>query len=95
MTNLQKFITSEVKAHNKERELEQFNKGLKFLSMEMYNKEGYENFVLCSSGHTMARYEVKFTFTAKKYENNVVKYMVNIYSDGSMGIYFDGTEYRG
>ena len=37
----------------------------------------------------------KFSYKAKKYEDNVLFYEVAIYSDGSMGLYFDGASYEG
>ena len=96
MTILQKAIFAEIKAHNADRaeDLGRFNTGIKFESMTRYNKPGYQDFVVCYSGETLTRYEVKCRFKAPKYENNIVKYMVNVYSDGTTGIYFDGTEYE-
>lgn len=91
---MQDAIVKMVRAHNKERDLERFNKGLKFHSMNLYNKEGYENVVVCHSGVTMTRYELKLRFKAGKYEDNIVKYMFNMYSNGECGFYFDGTEYE-
>ena len=90
-----KAIIKEVKAHNIESdELKEFNKGIKFVSMTPYNKEGYENYVMCSNGVSLTRYELKCQFKPEhKFDNNIVKYQVNVYSDGTVGFYFDGTEY--
>lgn len=95
MTLLQSAILAEIKIHNCDREyLTQFNKSIRFLSMGRYIKEGYKEFAVCYGGYTMTKYLVKCSFKPKnKYDDNVVKYMVNIYSDGTMGIYFDGTEF--
>ncbi len=94
---MQEMLTKAAKAHNKEFEyLERFNRGLRFKSMTLYNKKGYENIVECSDGVTLVRYELKFYFKADdKYDNNIVKYMFNMYSDGTCGFYFDGTEWEG
>lgn len=96
MTLLQSAILAEIKIHNCDDEyLAQFNRNIKFLSMERYIKDGYDEYTICYNGDSMAKYLVKCSFKpAEKYGNNVVKYMVNIYSDGSVGIYFDGTEYK-
>lgn len=92
MTAIQKAIFTEIKTHNANYDyLSEYNKGIKFVSMGRYNRD---EFTVCSDGNTMVKYLIKCRFKAPKYENNVVIYMVNIYSDGSMGIYFDGTEYQ-
>lgn len=97
MTAIEKAIFTLIKKHNEKDEyLKQFNKGIKFASMGRYIKEGYEEFVICSDGDSLTRYEAKCFFTpAIKGDNNVVKYQVNMYSDGSISLYFDGTEYYG
>lgn len=94
MTTLQKAIFSEIKKHINEADyLMEYSKGIKFESMDRYQKEGYEEYVICSGGVSLTRYEVKCRFKALKYEDNIVVFMVNVYSDGEIGIYFDGTEY--
>ena len=102
LTIMQKAIMTAIKKNNSERELEWFNKGIKFMSMGRYIKEGYQEHVITGFNNTvngeyasLTRYEVKCTFKpADKWEDNIVKYQVNIYSDGTMGIYFDGTEWK-
>ena len=90
-----KSIIKAVKEHNAEREgLTEYNKGIKFLSMTPYNKPGYENFVICHDGESLTRFELKCSFKPEhKYDNNIVKYQVNVYSGGTIVFYFDGTEY--
>ena len=92
MTAITKAIFTEIKKHNEKDEyLNQYNKGIKFESMGRYHRD---EFTICYDDESLVRYEVKCRFKpAIKYDNNVVKYMVCLYSDGGMGIYFDGTEY--
>lgn len=93
MTNIQKAILADIKAHCTECDYcGKFNKGLRFLSMRPYTKTN--SFTVMSDGTELIKYEVKCKFSAAKYENNVVVFMVNLYSDGTTGIYFDGTEYQ-
>lgn len=85
-------MTKAVRKHNTEREyMAKFNKGLKFQSMALI--DGKEA-VKCSDGNTMTCYNVKFSFKAGKFENNIVNYEVALYTDGSMSIYFNGTSYE-
>lgn len=93
--NMDKMLTALVKEHNKEYDLEKYNKAIKFFSMSLYNHEGYDNYTMCSDGTWLTRYEVKFTFKADdKWDDNIVKYQVNIYSNGKIHFYFDGTEWK-
>ena len=104
LTILQKAIMQAIKKYNASKEdLERFNKGIKFKSMGRYLHRNYEEYVITMFENltnvdefvSMVKYEVKCYFKpANKGDNNIVKYMINIYSDGSMGIYFDGTEYE-
>ena len=98
MTHLEKAIFNEIKDHLEEegREyLKDYKNGIKFLDMGRYIKENYQEFSVLHGGkYTMIKYKVRTLFKPEiKYANNCVDWMVNIYSDGTMGIYFDGTEY--
>ena len=44
-------------------------------------------------GAILDRYEVSVRIVAKKYENNITKWQVNIYSNGDTAIYFNGEDY--
>ena len=102
MTPLQKIIFNEIKRHNANDDyLLRYNRGIKFLSIGRYIHKGYNEYMLTGfktddgENVSMAKYEVKCLFKPEhKGDNNVVKYMFNLYSDGTHGIYFDGTEYK-
>lgn len=88
---------NEIKNHLKEsgnEYLKAYADGIKFYDMGRYIKTGYNEFTECCDGTTMVKYRVRTKFKTKfKFDNNTVDWMVNIYSDGTIGIYFDGTEY--
>lgn len=83
-------IMNLLKKHNKESEyLAKYNKGIKFLSMEQKDEP-----IECCDGTILTKYELKCSFKPEqKYDNNIVKYQFNFYSNGDHGFYFDGTEY--
>ena len=87
-------ILKAIKANNVKYENESFNKGIKLENLEPYNKPGYENFTVCYDGNTLTRFKATCIFKARKYENNVVFYQVNVYSNGAIEVYFDGTSYK-
>lgn len=88
-----KAIINLIKKHNNDRaELAAYNKGIKFLSMKL--KDG-ENFIKCCDGNVLTKYEVRCKFKpANKWDNNVVIYQFNMYSNGDHGFYFDGTAFE-
>ena len=96
MTTLQKAIMTEIKAHIKDRfdTLGEYGKAIKFHSMGRYDGIEGDDFAICFDGNSMVSYKVECTFKpAKKWDNNLVIFKVNLYSNGDMGIYFDGTSY--
>lgn len=101
LTIMQEAIMKAIKKHNTD-DLAKYNKGIKFVSMGRYLHEGYEEYVITGykdkaekENLSIVRYEVKCSFKPeKKYDDNIVRYEVILYSDGSHAIFFDGTSYR-
>ena len=102
-----KAIMAEIKETNANADyLVCYNKGIKLISIDQNTKHG-EN--LFTTHHNEwdeekkeynriddigMKLEVKCKFKpADKWENNIVIYEVVLYSDGSIRIFFDGTEY--
>ena len=85
------FLVKAVKKHQSESEyLTQFNKSVKFRSMEAIEN----GTVKCWDGTILTKYKVSFTFKPEhKYDNNIVWYQFNQYSNGDYGFYYDGTSY--
>ena len=105
MTNIQKAIMADIKAHiledvandtkgNQESYFAQFLKGFKFYNMEHMPDYNGDLATKCYPNEKiLIRYRVRTFFKAAKYENNVALWQINLYSDGTTSIYFDGTEY--
>ena len=101
MTLIQKALFEEIKAHIKHdiegdpvnyAGFEQYLNGIKFESMTYDHNR--EVFTMCYPGDiSLTRYTVKTRFRAKKYEDNIAIWQVNVYSDGTVSVYFDGTKY--
>lgn len=94
MTTMQKAIFNEIKKHNAERDMAEYNKGIKFYSMKLYEKNGLEPFTICHDGTGLTRYEVACEYKAEDAVKGIIDlvvYQVNIYSNGEVGVYFDGT----
>lgn len=108
MTIIQNAIMTAIKEHIKSRtndpgcnDWEAFLKGMKFVNMTYDHERGAQT--MCAFQATeehpeyddmsLSRYTVKTRFKAAKYENNVAVWQVNIYSNGDIAIYFDGTTY--
>lgn len=93
MTTMQKAIYKEIK--NKcvapENEYLRSEKPCEFLSMDISKTR---ETITCFDGTILTHYEVKTRHTAKKYEDNITVWDVCVYSNGDLGIYFDGKEYR-
>lgn len=82
--------------------------GLKLLGItradnKAFNHGGCEHMnVVCETGYdtdngmkaTVMKLEAKFSFKAKKYENNILFYEICIYSDGSVVAFYDGEGYE-
>lgn len=102
LTIIQEAIMKAIKQHNNNERLIKFNKCIRFESMGRYIHKGYEEYVITGykdkSGKeniSLTRYEVKCSFKPeKKYDDNIVKYEVIIYSDGTIGVLYDGTSFR-
>lgn len=94
MTFFQKAIIQEIKENNANSDyLNKYNRGLKFEKMNAYKKNGLNTYTVCSSGECLVRYEVICKFKPEtKWDNDIVIYQVNVYSDGTMSVYFDGTK---
>ena len=105
MTNIQKAIMADIKAHiledvandtkgNQESYFAQFLKGFKFYNMEHMSDYNGDLATKCyPDGKILIRYRVRTFFKAAKYEDNVALWQINLYSDGTTSIYFDGAEY--
>ncbi|MBP3637511.1 MAG: hypothetical protein J6K13_08160 [Clostridia bacterium] len=66
---------------------ERFLKGFKVAEWRL------DKVVETSNGHgKMMKFFVTTTFKAKKYENNLVEWEVNVYESDSVGVYFNGTK---
>lgn len=94
MTAIQKMFMQEIKKHNAEREgLEMYNKGIKFASMDIYPGR---NHITCTDGTILTKYKVSCQYKSAESVKGVIDYVdyqVNIYSNGDMAIYFDGTHW--
>lgn len=67
---------------------ERFLKGFKVVDWKL------DKVVETSNGNgKMMKFFVTTTFKAKKYENNLVEWEVNVYESNSVGVYFNGTKY--
>lgn len=65
-----------------------FLKGFKVVGWE------FVKMVDTSNGHgQMLKYKVTTSFKARKCENNLVDWEVNVYQTNDIGVYFDGTRY--
>ena len=107
MTFMQKAIMAAIKEHNNDPEntLAEYNKGIKLLSMEPDRKRGAHIDTWHNNWHedtkefervddAALRLKVKCSFKpTEKYAANVVIYEVIIYSEGTIGVYYDGEEY--
>lgn len=100
MTILQSALLTEIKLHNVDRNMPEFNKSIKFLEMGLYSNynpycaDVVEN---CYNDPNLmlTRYYVKISFKPKhKYDDNIAVYQVNVYSDGHVMIYFHNTTYK-
>lgn len=90
-----KIIEKAIKDHCKAYDYLNDIKGLKILTTT------FRNTTECYDGVTLVRFDVVCSCKARKYENNRVKFQVNIYDNPSgdkintIGVYFDGTFYEG
>lgn len=90
-----KIIEKAIKDHCKSCDCLNDIKGLKLLTTTFLNTSK------CYDGITLVRFDAVCSFKAPKYENNRVRFQVNIYDnpDGdkinTIGVYFDGTFYAG
>lgn len=89
-----KIIEKTIKNHCKEREeLSKFNNRLKVVSIAFRDAEK------CYDGITIIRFDAVCAFKAPQFENNRVKFTINIYDNpkgdkiNTIGVYFDGTFY--
>lgn len=102
LTPMQKAIMTEIKKNNTDSAyLNQYNKGIKFEHMSRYIDENYKEYTITSytdengENVSMTKYMVECRIKPiHRHGNNIVKYMVNVYSDGTMTVYFDGTDYK-
>ena len=97
MMTITKMMEGIVKDHLKAEENEYLGNypGLKVIN------EKFVEMIECFGGCQMVKYEVVCSFKAKKYEDNRVKFQINLYEstdeneDQRIGCYFDGTFYQG
>ena len=92
---MKQLITKIVKNRIAESEYLGEFKGLKLESVRPYEEKGAvtETYFNCEKGYMM-RLLATFSYKPAKEEiNNRVQFQINVYSDGSMGAYFEGTHY--
>ena len=96
LTFLQKAIMATIKADNAKYDfLNRYNAGIRFHSMGRCKKAGVDEFTICHNGESLTRYQVKCKFRpAVKYDKNTVLYQVNVYSSGTIEVFYDGTSYE-
>lgn len=93
-------ITKAVKTRISECDyLAEYSKALKLLTVEAYEAKGtmVDNVWLDGEGNRgyMMRLLATFSFkTTDYYDDNRVKFEICIYSDGSIGTYFEGTDWE-
>lgn len=89
MTAMQKMIFKAIKDHykNTENDFLTDEKPLEFITMYASPKR---ETVTCYDGTTLTHYEAITRKPAKKYECNATVWDVCMYSDGRIGIYYDG-----
>ena len=91
MNTIQKTIYKAIKAHYEET-INDFltnEKPIEFISMEISEKR---KTVKCYDGKTLTHYEVITRHSVKdKYDDNLTIWDVCLYSDGSIGVYYDGS----
>ena len=91
MTTLQKAIYKAIKEHysNTENDFLTNEKPIEFISMELSTRR---DTVKCYDGKTLTHYEVITRHSVKdKLDDNLTIWDVCMYSDGTTGIYYDGS----
>lgn len=90
MTAMQKMIYKAIKEHyaNTEGDFLTNEKPVEFISMEISPKR---ETVKCYDGTTLTHYEVLTRHSAKKLEDNLTIWDVCMYSNGNVGVYYDGS----
>lgn len=90
-----KIIEKAIKDHAKNYDYLVELKGLKVLTSKFIETRP------CYGGETLIKFDVTCSIKAKKYENNRVKFQVNVYDnptgnkENHITVYFDGTYYEG
>ena len=90
MTAMQKMIFKAIKEHykNTEGDFLTNEKPLEFISMELSPKR---ETVKCYNGTTLTHYEVLTRKSAKNLDDNLSIWDICMYSDGTLGVYYDGS----
>lgn len=90
---MDKIFEQAIKAHVKEREELFGYKGIKVLSSRFVET------IECHDGTILTKFEVVTAIKAKKYEDNRIKWQLNIYDnptgekENTIGVYYDGQFY--
>lgn len=85
-----KMVKEQLKANNLIEGLSS-PRGLKLLRVQGHPCK--EKIVMTAYG-TMMRLQAVFAYTSDMYANNRVAYDVNVYENGDIAVYFDGTFYE-